>query len=67
MPVRETAAICIISTTAGVVTFWVLRKRLSLPTSRVIHVTTRARAQYTSDVRLCKDGAIFMEIEKPQH
>jgi hypothetical protein len=30
-------------------------------------VTARARAQYTSDVRLCKDGAIFMEMEKPQH
>jgi len=37
MPVRETAAICIISTTAGVATFWVLRKRLSLLTSCVIH------------------------------
>jgi len=36
MPVRETAAIRIISTTAGVVTFWVLRKMLSLPASRVI-------------------------------
>ena len=36
-PVRETAAIRIISTTAGVVTFWVLRKMLSLPASRVIH------------------------------
>jgi hypothetical protein len=37
MPVKEAAAIRIISTTAGVVTFWVLRKRLSLPASRVIH------------------------------
>jgi len=36
MPVRETAAIRIISTTAGVVTFWTLRKMLSLPASRVI-------------------------------
>ena len=36
MPVRATAAIRIISTTAGVVTFWVLRKMLSLPASRVI-------------------------------
>ena len=35
MPVRETAAICIISTTVGVVTFCVLRKMLSLPTSHV--------------------------------
>ena len=35
MPVRETAAIRIISTTAGVVTFWTLRKMLSLPASRV--------------------------------
>ena len=36
MPVRETATIRIISTTAGVVTFWGLRKMLSLPASRVI-------------------------------
>ena len=36
MPVRETAAIRIISTTAGVITFWTLRKMLSLPASRVI-------------------------------
>ena len=36
MPVRATAAIRIISTTAGVVTFCVLRKMLSLPASRVI-------------------------------
>ena len=35
MPVRATAAIRIISTTAGVVTFCVLRKVLSLPTSHV--------------------------------
>jgi hypothetical protein len=34
--------------------------------SRVIHVTARVRAQYTSDVPLRKDGAIFMEIEKLQ-
>jgi len=37
MPVRETAAIRIISTTAGVVTFCVLRKMLSLPVSHVMH------------------------------
>jgi hypothetical protein len=37
MPVRETAAIRIISTTAGVVTFYVLRKMLSLSVSRIIH------------------------------
>jgi hypothetical protein len=37
MPVRETAAIRIISTAAGVVTFWVLRKMLSLPVSCVMH------------------------------
>ena len=37
MPVRATAAIRIISTTAGVVTFWILRKMLSLPASRVIY------------------------------
>ena len=36
MPVRETAAIRLISTTAGVVMFWVLRKMLSLPVSRVV-------------------------------
>ena len=36
MPVRETAAIRIISTTAGVVTFCILRKMLSLPASCVI-------------------------------
>ena len=36
MPVRETAAIRIVCTTAGVVTFWVLRKILSLPASRVV-------------------------------
>jgi hypothetical protein len=36
MPVRATAAIRIISTTAGVVTFWVLRKMGSFPTSHVI-------------------------------
>ncbi len=36
MPVREIAAIRIISTTAGVVTFWALRKMLSLRASRVI-------------------------------
>ena len=35
MPVKEAAAIRIISTTAGVVTFWVLRKRVSLRMSRV--------------------------------
>jgi hypothetical protein len=37
MPVRETAAIRIISTTASVVTLCVLRKMLSLSTSRIIH------------------------------
>jgi hypothetical protein len=37
MPVRETAAIRIISTTAGIVTFCALSKRLSLSASRVIH------------------------------
>jgi hypothetical protein len=36
MPVRETAAIRIISTIASVVTCWVLRKMLSLPASHVI-------------------------------
>jgi hypothetical protein len=36
MPVRATAVIRILSTTAGVVTFWILRKRLSLPASRVV-------------------------------
>ena len=36
MPVRATAVIRILSTTAGVVTCLVLRKRLSLPASRVI-------------------------------
>ena len=36
MPVRATAVIRILSTTAGVVTFLVLRKMLSLPASRVI-------------------------------
>ena len=35
MPVRETAAICIISTTAGAVTFCILRKILLLPTSHI--------------------------------
>jgi hypothetical protein len=37
IPVSEAAAIRILSTTVGVVTFWVLRKRLSLPASRVIY------------------------------
>jgi hypothetical protein len=37
MPVRETAAIRIISTPAGVVTFCVLRKMWSLSTSRIVH------------------------------
>jgi len=37
MSVRETAAIRIFSTTAGVVTFWVLCKMLLLPVSRVLH------------------------------
>ena len=36
IPGRETAAICIISTIAGVVTFCILRKMLSLPAPRVI-------------------------------
>ena len=36
MPLRETAAIRILSTRAGVVTFWVLRKILSLPAPRVV-------------------------------
>ena len=36
MPVRETAAIRLISTTTGVVTFWALRKMLSLPVSHVV-------------------------------
>jgi hypothetical protein len=36
MPVRETAAIRIISTAAGVATFSILRKMLSLPASRLI-------------------------------
>jgi hypothetical protein len=66
MPVKEVAAIRIFSTTARVVTFCVLRKSLPLHMSRVIHVTARARAQYTSDVPLRQDGAIFMEIEKLQ-
>ena len=46
MPVRETAAIRIISTTAGVVTFWVLRKILSLPASRVIRDAADACTVY---------------------
>jgi hypothetical protein len=36
MPLRETAAIRIVCTTAGIVTFWVLRKVLSLPALRVV-------------------------------
>jgi len=36
MPVRETAARRIISTAAGVATFSILRKMLSLPVSRCI-------------------------------
>jgi hypothetical protein len=36
MPVRATAVIRILSTTAGVITFWLLRKILSLPASRVV-------------------------------
>ena len=46
MPVRATAAIRIISTTAGVVTFCVLRKMLSLPASRVIHDDEDVRTVY---------------------
>lgn len=46
MPVRATAAIRIISTTAGVVTFCVLRKMLSLPVSRVIHDDEDTRTVY---------------------
>jgi hypothetical protein len=48
MPVRETAAIRIISTTAGVVTFWVLRKMLSLPTSHVRRDDEDAGTVYTN-------------------
>jgi hypothetical protein len=46
MPVGATAAIRIISTAAGVVTFWVLHKMLSLPLSRVIHDDENARTVY---------------------
>jgi hypothetical protein len=48
MPVRETATIRIISTTAGVVTFCVLRKVLSLPTSHVRHDDEDACTVYTN-------------------
>jgi len=37
MPIRETAAIRILSTTASVVTLYALRKRLLLSVSHVIH------------------------------
>jgi hypothetical protein len=47
MPGEEAAPIHIISTTAGVVTFCVLRKVLSLPVSRVSPVMARSRTQYT--------------------
>src|SRR5215510_13429465 len=46
MPVRETAAIRIISTTAGVVTFWVLRKMLSLPASHIVRDDADAYTVY---------------------
>jgi hypothetical protein len=62
MPVRKTAAIHIISTTAGVVTFWVLRKMLSLPVSRVIHDDEDAGTVYmnpqVSARQLCRTLAM---------
>ena len=36
MSVKETSAICIIYTIAGVITFWVLHKMWLLRTSRVL-------------------------------
>ena len=48
MPVRETAAIRIISTTASAVTFCILHKMLSLPTSHVRHDDKDAGTVYTN-------------------
>jgi len=48
MPVSEIAAIRIISTTAGAVTFCILRKMLSLPTSHVRRDDEDADTVYTN-------------------
>ena len=62
MSVRETAAIRILSTTAGVVTFWVLRKMLSLPASYVVRDDTDAYTVYmnpqVSARQLCRTLAM---------
>jgi hypothetical protein len=46
MPVREIAAIRIVCPTAGVITFWVLRKIWSLPTPRVVRDDADAYTVY---------------------
>jgi len=46
MPVREAAVIRILSTTAGVITFWVLRKILSLPAPRGVRDNEDASTVY---------------------
>ena len=46
MRVRARAAIRILSTTAGVVTFWVLRKILSLPAPPVVRDDEEAGTVY---------------------
>ena len=48
MPVRETAAIHIISTIAGAGMFCILHKMLSLPTSHVRHDDKDAGTVYTN-------------------
>ena len=61
MPVKETAAIRIISTTAGVVTFCILRKMWSLPASRVIHDDKDAGIVYINlqvSARQCSYAAL---------
>ena len=62
MPVRETAAIRILSTTAGVVTFWVLRKMLLLPASRVIYDDEDTCTVYTS---LVAPGQPYRSTQRP--
>jgi hypothetical protein len=58
MPLKETAAIRIVCTTAGVVTFWVLRKVLSLPALRAVPDDADACTVYmnpqVSARQLCK-------------
>ena len=62
MPVRETAAIHIISTIAGAVTFCILHKMLSLPTSYVRHDDKDAGTVYINLVALSQP---YRSTERP--